>query len=145
MFYIKAGFEGFKDVMDLSQYELEGYKAVLGFLFIGALITSIIQSSHATLAIIITAYFEQQIGYEQALAAVLGTSVGGVVTALVASLSTNIEGRRLAVANCIFNFTTVFIVAVFFNYFVMINNAISDAIGLGQDCILRTRCISYTF
>ena len=137
VFYIKAGFEGFKDVMDLSQYELEGYRAVLGFLFIGALITSIIQSSHATLAIIITAYFEQQIGYEQALAAVLGTSVGGVVTALVASLSTNIEGRRLAVANCIFNFTTVFIVAVFFNYFVMINNAISDAIGLGQDSILR--------
>lgn len=137
VFYIKAGFEGFKDVMDLSQYELEGYKAVLGFLFIGALITSIIQSSHATLAIIITAYFEQQIGYEQALAAVLGTSVGGVVTALVASLSTNIEGRRLAVANCIFNFTTVFIVAVFFNYFVMINDAISDAISLGQDSILR--------
>lgn len=137
VFYIKAGFEGFKDVMDLSQYELEGYKAVLGFLFIGALITSIIQSSHATLAIIITAYFEQQIGYEQALAAVLGTSVGGVVTALVASLSTNIEGRRLAVANCIFNFTTVFIVAVFFNYFVMINDAISNAIGLGQDSILR--------
>lgn len=137
VFYIKAGFEGFKDVMDLSQYELEGYKAVLGFLFIGALITSIIQSSHATLAIIITAYFEQQIGYEQALAAVLGTSVGGVVTALVASLSTNIEGRRLAVANCIFNFTTVFIVAVFFNYFVMINDAISNAIGLEQDSILR--------
>ncbi len=137
VFYIKAGFEGFKDVMDLSQYELEGYKAVLGFLFIGALITSIIQSSHATLAIIITAYFEQQIGYEQALAAVLGTSVGGVVTALVASLSTNIEGRRLAVANCIFNFTTVFIVAVFFNYFVMINDAISNAIGLEQDSVLR--------
>lgn len=67
----------------------------------------------------------------------LGTSVGGVVTALVASISTNIEGRRLAVANCIFNFTTVFIVAVFFNYFVMINNAISDAIGLEQDSILR--------
>lgn len=137
VFYIKAGFEGFKDIMDLSQYQLEGYKAVIGFIFIGALITSIIQSSHATLAIIITAYLEHQIGYEQALAAVLGTSVGGVVTALVASLSTNIEGRRLAIANCIFNFTTVFIVAVLFNYFVVINNAISDFIGLEQDSILR--------
>lgn len=137
VFYIKAGFEGFKDIMDLSQYQLEGYKAVIGFIFIGALITSIIQSSHATLAIIITAYLEHQIGYEQALAAVLGTSVGGVVTALVASLSTNIEGRRLAIANCIFNFTTVFIVAVLFNYFAVINNAISDFIGLEQDSILR--------
>ncbi|TLD95498.1 Na/Pi cotransporter family protein [Helicobacter trogontum] len=137
VFYIKAGFEGFKHVMDLSQYQLEGYKAVIGFLFIGALITSIIQSSHATLAIIITAYLEQQVGYEQALAAVLGTSVGGVVTALVASLSTNIEGRRLAVANCIFNFTTVLIVAIFFDYFVIVNNMISDVIGLGQNSILR--------
>lgn len=137
VFYIKAGFEGFKHVMDLSQYHLEGYKAIIGFIFIGAIITSIIQSSHATLAIIITAYLEQQIGYEQALAAVLGTSVGGVVTALVASLSTNIEGRRLAVANCIFNFTTVIIVAIFFHYFVLINDTISNAIGLAQDSILR--------
>ncbi len=137
VFYIKSGFEDFKHIMDLSQYKLEGYKAIIGFLFIGALITSIIQSSHATLAIIITAFLEQQVGYEQALAAVLGTSVGGVVTALVASLSTNIEGRRLAVANCIFNFTTVFIVAILFNYFVMLNNIISDAIGLSKDSILR--------
>ncbi len=137
VFYIKTGFEDFKHIMDLSQYQLEGYKAVIGFILIGALITSIIQSSHATLAIIITAFLEQQVGYEQALAAVLGTSVGGVVTALVASLSTNIEGKRLAIANCIFNFTTVFIVALFFNYFVAINNLISDAIGLSSDSILR--------
>lgn len=115
VFYIKLGFEGFKDVMDFSQYKLEGYRAIVGFIFIGALITAVIQSSHAT----------------------LGTSVGGVVTALVASFSTNINGKRLAVANCIFNFVTVLIVAVFFSYFVQINNAISDIIGLGADSILR--------
>ena len=137
VFYIKLGFEGFKDVMDFSQYKLEGYRAIVGFIFIGALITAVIQSSHATLAIIITAYTQSQIGYTDALAATLGTSVGGVVTALVASFSTNINGKRLAVANCIFNFVTVLIVAVFFSYFVQINNAISDIIGLGADSILR--------
>ena len=137
VFYIKLGFEGFKDVMDLSQYKLEGYKAVIGFILIGALVTSIIQSSHATLAIIITAYVESQIRYTEALAATLGTSVGGVVTALVASLSTNIEGKRLAVANCIFNFTTVALVAIFFPYFVQLNDMISSLIGLGEDSILR--------
>ena len=137
VFYIKLGFEGVKDVMDFSQYKLEGYRAIVGFIFIGALITAVIQSSHATLAIIITAYTQSQIGYTDALAATLGTSVGGVVTALVASFSTNINGKRLAVANCIFNFVTVLIVAVFFSYFVQINNAISDIIGLGADSILR--------
>lgn len=116
VFYIKAGFESFQGVMDLSQYKFEGYKAVFAFLLLGAAITAIIQSSHATLAIIITAFLEHQISYDAALAAVLGTSVGGVVTALIASLSANAEGRRLALANCIFNFTTVFLVVAFFRF-----------------------------
>ncbi len=137
VFYIKVGFEGFSDVMDLSQYKLEGYKAVFGFIFIGALVTAIIQSSHATLAIIITAFIEHQIGYHEALAATLGTSLGGVVTALVASISTNIEGKKLAIANCLFNFIVVFIVAIFFFYFVRLNDIISDAIGLSADSMLR--------
>lgn len=137
VFYIKAGFEGFQGVMDFSQYKLSGYKAVFGFLLIGALVTSIIQSSHATLAIIISAFMEGQIGYTEALAATLGTSVGGVVTALVASLSTSIEGKKLAIANCIFNFATAIIVAIFFNYFMFLNDFISDFLGFSKDSILR--------
>lgn len=137
VFYIKAGFEGFQGVMDFSQYKLSGYKAVFGFLLIGALVTSIIQSSHATLAIIISAFMEGQIGYTEALAATLGTSVGGVVTALVASLSTSIEGKKLAIANCIFNFATALIVAIFFNYFMFLNDFIADFLGFSKDSILR--------
>ena len=144
VFYIKAGFESFHGVMDLSQYKLDGYKEVFGFLLLGALITSIIQSSHATLAIIITAFLEQQISYTAALSAVLGTSVGGVVTALVASLSANVNGRRLAIANCMFNFITVLIVAVFFpTFFLGLNDFLGDAFGFaktleeGNSCLLR--------
>lgn len=137
VFYIKSGFTDFQAVMDLSQYRFEGYKAVFAFLLLGAAITAIIQSSHATLAIIITAFLEQQISYDAALAAVLGTSVGGVVTALVASLGSNVDGKRLAVANCIFNFTTVFIVAVFFPAFKFVNDALAGLLGLSSDSILR--------
>lgn len=137
VFYIKAGFESFQGVMDLSQYKFEGYKAVFAFLLLGAAITAIIQSSHATLAIIITAFLEHQISYDAALAAVLGTSVGGVVTALIASLSANAEGRRLALANCIFNFTTVFLVVAFFPLFKFANDFLADLIHLQSDSILR--------
>ncbi|MGX2972489.1 Na/Pi cotransporter family protein [Helicobacter sp. T3_23-1059] len=132
VFYIKAGFESFHGVMDLSKYTLDGYAEVFGFLLLGALITSIIQSSHATLAIIITAFLEQQISYTGALSATLGTSVGGVVTALVASLSANVDGRRLALANCMFNFTTVLIVAVFFFQFQHLNDFLGDAMGFAK-------------
>lgn len=100
--------------MDLSQFNFVGFKGVLIFVALGALTTGIVQSSHATLAIIISALVSGQIGYENALAATLGTSVGGVVTAVIASLSTNIEGKKLALANCIFNFTIALLVIIFF-------------------------------
>ncbi|HEC2816262.1 TPA: hypothetical protein R2M39_000549 [Campylobacter jejuni] len=49
-----------------------------------------------------------QISLENSLVATLGASVGGVVTAVLASLSTNIKGKKLAFANCIFNFGIAF-------------------------------------
>ncbi|EAL4163994.1 hypothetical protein D2941_03495 [Campylobacter jejuni] len=52
------------------------------------------------------------------LRATLGTSVGGVVTAVLASLSTNIEGKKLAFANCIFNFGIAFLIVLIFPYFI---------------------------
>ena len=131
--YIKTGFESYKEIMDLSRFNLPGFQGVLLFVGIGALITGIVQSSHATLAIIISALISGQIGYENALAATLGTSVGGVVTAVVASLGTNIEGKKLAFANCIFNFTIAIIVIALFPYFVDLVDYCAGLLGISQE------------
>lgn len=128
--YIKVGFESYKEIVDLSHFNFEGFRGVLIFVGLGALTTGIVQSSHATLAIIISALISGQIGFENALAATLGTSVGGVVTAVVASLSTNIEGKKLAIANCIFNFTIAIIVIVAFPFFVKLVNVIANFLGI---------------
>lgn len=128
--YIKEGFEGFESMIDFSQYQVEGVKGVLIFVGLGALMTGIVQSSHATLTIIISAFVTGGMTYENALAATLGTSVGGVMTALIASLSTNIDGKRLAVANCIFNFAIAIVVIILFDYFVIVNDAIASLLGL---------------
>ncbi|MBX7490617.1 Na/Pi cotransporter family protein [Helicobacter turcicus] len=128
--YIKVGFESYKEIVDLSRFNFDGFKGVLIFVGLGALTTGIVQSSHATLAIIISALISGQIGFENALAATLGTSVGGVVTAVVASLSTNIEGKKLAIANCIFNFTIAIIVIAAFPFFVKMVNLIAEILGI---------------
>ena len=130
--YIKVGFESYKEIVDLSRFNFEGFKGVLIFVGLGALTTGIVQRSHATLAIIIAALLSGQIGFENALAATLGTSVGGVVTAVVASLSANIEGKKLAVANCIFNFTIAIIVIAAFPFFVDLVNIIAKVIGIAD-------------
>lgn len=99
--------------------------------------TAIVQSSHATLTIIISAFAAGSMSYENALAATLGTSVGGVMTAVIASLSTNIDGKRLAVANCIFNFSIALLVIATFDYFVLANSTISMLLGLEENSVLR--------
>ncbi len=135
--YIKDGFEEYKEVVDFSQYSMEGLYGVLLFVGLGALMTAIVQSSHATLTIIISAFAAGSMSYENALAATLGTSVGGVMTAVIVSLSTNIDGKRLAVANCIFNFSIVLLVIATFDYFVLINSSISTLLGLEENSVLR--------
>lgn len=52
--YIKSGFENFKHIIDLSRFDFAGFKEV--FLGLGALLTGVIQSSTATMAIIVTLY-----------------------------------------------------------------------------------------
>ena len=135
--YIKDGFEEYKEVVDFSQYAMEGLGGVLLFVGLGALMTAIVQSSHATLTIIISAFAAGSMSYENALAATLGTSVGGVMTAVIASLSTNIDGKRLAVANCIFNFSIALLVIATFDYFVLVNSTISMLLGLEENSVLR--------
>ena len=135
--YIKDGFEEYKEIVDFSQYAMEGLSGVLLFVGLGALMTAIVQSSHATLTIIISAFVAGSMSYENALAATLGTSVGGVMTAVIASLSTNIDGKRLAVANCIFNFSIALLVIATFDYFVLVNSTISMLLGLEENSVLR--------
>lgn len=135
--YIKDGFEEYKEIVDFSQYAMQGLSGVLLFVGLGALMTAIVQSSHATLTIIISAFAAGSMSYENALAATLGTSVGGVMTAVIASLSTNIDGKRLAVANCIFNFSIALLVIATFDYFVLINSSISTLLGLEENSVLR--------
>ncbi|TLD97634.1 Na/Pi cotransporter family protein [Helicobacter jaachi] len=135
--YIKEGFEAYKEVIDFSKYSLEGIRGVLLFVGLGALMTAIVQSSHATLTIIISAFAAGSMTYENALAATLGTSIGGVMTAIIASLSTNIDGKRLAIANCLFNFAIAALVIVGFEYFIWVNNMLAMLIGLDEHSVLR--------
>ncbi|WP_270973664.1 Na/Pi cotransporter family protein [Campylobacter helveticus] len=142
--YIKSGFEEVKEIFNLSRFNVEDMKGVLVFTALGAILTGVIQSSHATLAIIISALLSNQISYENALAATLGTSVGGVVTALLASLSTNIEGKKLALANCIFNFGIALIVLVIFPYFVIMVDFIAKFIGISPDNFALKTAVFHT-
>jgi phosphate:Na+ symporter len=104
--YMKEGFDSVGQTIDLARYTMSGYPGVFVYAGIGIAATVIMQSSHATLVLILAALASQQISYENALAIAIGSNVGTTITAILGSLGSSTDGKRLAVAHLIFNLVT---------------------------------------
>jgi phosphate:Na+ symporter len=130
--YMKEGFDVFKEYIDLSQYAVSGYLGVLIYTGIGIIITTILQSSSATLALILTALAAGQIEYENALALAIGANIGTTITAILGSLSANVAGKRLAGAHLIFNIVTGIVAVIFIFPLAKIVNIIAVFTGISE-------------
>ncbi len=111
--FMKVGFESFKDQLDLTRFAMTGLLGLIVYTLIGMSATVIMQSSHATMVLIITALAAGQISYENALALAIGANIGTTITAIIGSLSANFQGKRLALAHLIFNVVTAAVALVF--------------------------------
>jgi phosphate:Na+ symporter len=131
--YMKDGFEDLKAGLDLAQFAMDGYLGVVVYIAIGAIATIIIQSSSATMALIITALATGQIEYINALSLAIGANIGTTVTAIIGSLSSNSNGKRLAVAHFIFNIVTGLIAIVFLYQLANIVDTLSSSLGIAND------------
>jgi len=131
--HMKEGFEAFKENIDLVAYAVPGIKGLFIFMIIGIFATVVMQSSHATLVLIITALAAQQISYENALALAIGANVGTTITAILGAMSSNVEGKRLAGAHLIFNMVTGLIAIALINQFIIAVDYISNHVGIAND------------
>ena len=131
--HMKEGFEAFRGTIDLTAFSVSGYTGILLFTLIGIAATVIMQSSHATLVIIITALAAQQITYENALALAIGANIGTTITAIIGSMSANVQGKRLAVAHLIFNMVTATIAIVFIYQISDMVDGFSAMVGIAED------------
>jgi phosphate:Na+ symporter len=131
--YMKDGFEAFKSTIDLASFSVSGFKGLFIFTGIGIFATVIMQSSHATLVLIITALSVGQITYENALALAIGANVGTTITAIIGSMSANIEGKRLAGAHLIFNLVTGLIAIIFIKQLMLVVDWTSSIVGISED------------
>ena len=131
--YMKEGFEAFKATVDLSSFAVDGFKGLMIFIGIGILATIIMQSSHATIVLILAALAAGQISYENALALTIGANIGTTITAIIGSLSSNIDGKRLAGAHFIFNVVTAVIAVLLMNQIIYSVDIISDFFGIASN------------
>jgi phosphate:Na+ symporter len=143
--YMKEGFEAFKDTIDLKEYAVSGYKGLFIFMFIGIGATVIMQSSHATLVLIITALAAQQITYENALALAIGSNVGTTITAIIGSFSSSLDGKKLAGAHFIFNVLTGIVAVVFISQFEYIVEITAKMLGIVADDYTMKLALFHTY
>jgi phosphate:Na+ symporter len=131
--FMKEGFTHFQDGIDLIQFSVPGLAGLLLYTLLGMVATVIMQSSHATLVLTITALAAGHVDYDNALALSIGANVGTTVTALIGAVGANIDGRRLAGAHLIFNVTTALIALVFIQGFVLLVELVSGWLGIHED------------
>ncbi len=131
--HMKVGFDAFKENFDLARYALSGLLGLGVFMLLGAAATVVMQSSHATMVLIITALAAGQITYENALALAVGANIGTTVTAIIGALGANIQGKRLALAHLVFNTATAAVALVFITPLRAAVDVISSGVGIAAD------------
>jgi len=104
--HMKEGFSAFQSDIDLQFAITSTPLRLLAYTATGIAATVIMQSSHASLVLILTGLSAGHIVYQDALALAIGANVGTTITAILGSLSANNEGRQLAAGHLIFNLVT---------------------------------------
>lgn len=120
--YIKTGIEALVISFNFSAFN--SYP-VIAFLLIGVAITSLIQSSSATVAIVLSALYADAITLYTATAITLGAEIGTTLKLILASVGGSAVKKRVALGNILFNVITAVTVIIFLS---SINTFITDVL-----------------
>ena len=101
-----------------QRFSADTYFGVLKCALAGCVLTTLVQSSSATLGITISLASQGVISYESAAALVLGENIGTTITAFLASLGTTTNARRAAYFHIIFNLAGVLWITLIFQWYI---------------------------
>ena len=100
-----------------ASFDTGSYTTILSFLAIGTLITCVVQSSAAVMAITILLCSTGVLPIYLGIALVMGENIGTTATANLAALGANTEARRAALAHLLFNvFGVIWVLCVFYPF-----------------------------
>jgi len=101
----------------LVTYTSQGYWSVLLFLAIGTILTLVVQSSSAAMALTLLMTYEGWLPFDMAAAMVLGQNIGTTITANLAALVANFQAKRAARAHLLFNVLgTIWVLLLFYPF-----------------------------
>ena len=106
-----------------------GFGSVLIFLVFGTVLTLVLQSSSATMALTLIMLNLGWLPFEMAAAMVLGENIGTTITANIAAAVANVNAKRAALAHTLFNVFGVVWALALFKPFTSLIGLIIEAMG----------------
>lgn len=113
----------------IQQWTDFGFGSVLIFLGIGVVLTLVLQSSSATMALTLIMMSMGWIPFSMAAAMVLGENIGTTITANIAASIGNTNAKRAALAHSVFNLFGVVWALIIYKYFLMFIGWIIELMG----------------
>ena len=104
--FMQQAFSNSGDAFDLARLGGYGVLSTLAFVVAGAVLTMLMQSSSASLAVVLTLAQTGVLPLSEAAAGVIGANIGTTVTAILAALGATPNARRAAAAHVLFNLIT---------------------------------------
>lgn len=132
---LKAGFTPIKDIPTFleafSWFEANSYFGMLRAVLVGCIVTVLVQSSSATLAITIGLASTGIISFPTAAALIIGENMGTTTTVLLASIGSTTPAKRASWAHVLFNVAGVlWVTSVFFIYIRIVATIVQSVHGL---------------
>ncbi len=112
----------------IQGWQGHGFGSVLLFLALGTVLTLVLQSSSATMALTIMMLNFGWIRFDMACAMVLGENIGTTITANIAAAVGNPSAKRAALAHTVFNVFGVIWALILFPYFLKLVGFITAGI-----------------
>ena len=120
----------------VQNYTDMGFISIILFLFIGAILTMIVQASAATMAITLIMCANGWIDYQLGVALVLGENIGTTITANLAALTGNIQARRAALAHLVFNiFGVCWVLVLFYPFTNAVSWFVTNIMGISDPAV----------
>ncbi len=121
-----------------ASFDTDNYWTILSFLAIGTIITCIVQSSAAVMAITILLCSTGVLPIYLGIALVMGENIGTTATANLAALGANTQARRAALAHLLFNvFGVIWVLCVFYPFVDLVCGLVGyDPAKAGQTALL---------
>ena len=132
---LQSGMENVAENINISDFST-GVTSNIILVLVGIVMTVIMQSSSAAVAMTITALYSEAIVLEQAMALVIGQNIGTTITATIGAIGGSLSAKRTALSHVFFNLITGLAALGMLPIFLKFISSVTDVFNLTEDSLV---------